>query len=289
MTMTDESDRALGERMRRLEAAVPVASTVGGAQTVRSRPRVQAGIGGGLFLLVVIGLVIVALAAGLTSGGPPPVATQSATASSPPNGLSPVVGSATDSAFRLIITSSKGTYLPNEAIDVFATLEYLGPEPAIDVGSGLGMPGFGVEQLDGPRRVSPGYRMACKAYPFQAGVPVRFPFTKSGGLDAAGQDPLFLRDYFNVIDNKPDPTLRLPPGIWRIFVEAQYAIGGCSAEPHVLTAALTVTVGASPSPSSTGLVTSPPSGVVSDTAGGWTFDRPASWTSWQPNAFSPHE
>jgi hypothetical protein len=94
--VTDEFDRALDARMRRLEAAVPVATASVGAAVERAKPRSQVAIGGGFFVLAVVGLVVVAVAASLASGGASPVPTGSASTSSPSGGQS-VAGSVSSS------------------------------------------------------------------------------------------------------------------------------------------------------------------------------------------------
>ena len=158
---------------------------------------------------------------------------------------SEVSDSVTAVDFRLTLQSPKDRYAAQEPIDIVATLEYLGDEPSIEVSSHPGMPGFGVEALDGSHRVAnPGYRMSCVRYQFRRGEPVTFPFAKSGGLVPGAADFEFMREYLNVTDGRPDPVLRLPAGRWRIFAIADFAVGDCGPNHYDLEAEVTVVVGA---------------------------------------------
>lgn len=86
--MTDEFDRALRDRMRRLEAAVPLAHAASDARNLRTKQQSRVGIGAGVFVLLLVGLVVVALAASLSSGGRPPSSVASTNPSiSPKNGI----------------------------------------------------------------------------------------------------------------------------------------------------------------------------------------------------------
>lgn len=92
--MSDEFDRALGERLRRLEAAVPLASAAGILPIAPPSPRSQARIGGSVFVLLLVGLAIVALAVGLVPGGSlpssvstNPLASPTTPLASPPSGI----------------------------------------------------------------------------------------------------------------------------------------------------------------------------------------------------------
>lgn len=174
-----------------------------------------------------LALVMVFAAAFFGGGGPDP---------------SGVIDSVTAVDFRLTLQSPKERYAAQEPIDVVATLEYLGDEPSIEVSSHPGMPGFGVEQLDGPHRADPGYRLSCVRYEFRRGEPVTFPFAKSGGLVPGAADFEFMRDYLNVTDDRPDPVLRLPTGTWRIFAIADFAVGDCGPNHYDLEANITVVV-----------------------------------------------
>lgn len=257
--MTDDLDPVLRARLERLAAAVPVppertvpvppADAVGPVTWIgpRWRGRRSGVSGAGALVAAVLALAIVLGPAFFGVGSNPSV----------------VVDSVTAGAFRLTLQSPKDRYAAQEPIDVEATLEYLGDEPSIEVYSHPGMPGFGVEQLDGPHGAvaNPGYRMSCVSYQFRRGESVTFPFVKSGGLVPGAADYEFMRAYLNITDGRPDPVLRLPEGRWRIFSIADFAMGDCGPNHYELEAEITVVVeGPGPSPAvvtGSGFVASP--------------------------------
>jgi hypothetical protein len=83
-----------------------------------------------------------------------------------------VDGLAEDGAFRLTIHAERPTYRTSEAIGISATLTYLGPEPTVDVlGSGTGLVGFALRQLDGHLKMGRGGTMIAGPTPWSAARP----------------------------------------------------------------------------------------------------------------------
>ena len=229
--MTDDLDAVLRARLERLAHAVPVHPERSLEPVVSGHARYRHGNPIGTLVAAVLILVVVLVAAYAAVG----------------RGQPAVVDTVSDGMFRLSIQATKGTYDAEEPIDVVATLEYVGQDPATEVRSHPGMPGFGVEQVDGTNRVDPAYRGSCVSYSFVRGQPVAYPFAKSGRLHDEMPDASFIAEYLNVTDGRADPVLRLPPGTWRIFAVADFAEGDCGGVMHTLEAGITVVVGISAS------------------------------------------
>lgn len=203
--MRDPDDQALKDRLGALAAAVPLRSSRRLVPTMRSTQRAP-WVGAGV--LVVVALSIVVVLAGALGGG----------AKSPGGG--PQVATAENGPYRLTIRTDAGRYDVNAAISASATFEYLGPSEQTEIGASLSFMGFGVEEVDGPRHAGPAYRTVLKPYAFQRGVPVTYPFEKSGGYGGNTPNDAFVEAYLHVVDGRSDPILRLPGGRWRIFAEA---------------------------------------------------------------------
>lgn len=140
--------------------------------------------------------------------------------------------------FYLTIGAAARDSLAGDVISVDAELRYSdAPDTIQVVGSGSGLIGFGLEQLDGDNETSPIWTADCRPYDLSVGDPLRMPFQKSGGVSDTG---FFNRAYFE------DPDLRLPPGIWRIYATVGFAIGECGGERIELTASLIVRTTAGP-------------------------------------------
>jgi hypothetical protein len=233
--MTDDLEPRLRARLDRLARAVPIPPDRALRPVVSIAPRWRGGSGdSGPGGLVAIGLALVLVfgAAYLVGGS-----------KSVEGGVS---DSKTDGMFELSIRSPRDRYAEDEPIDVVATLEYIGEDPSIEAFSYPNMPGFGVEQLDGPYRVGgSGGRASCVTYPFRRGELVTYPFAKSAAFAAGDPDEAFIRAYLNLgSDGRIDPILRLPAGTWRIFTIADLYVGGCGGSEHRLEAGITVVVGA---------------------------------------------
>lgn len=231
--MSDDLDPVLRARLDRLARAVPVPPERAVRPVVSIAPRWRdrsSSSGPGALAAAALVLVVI-FAAAYVGGG-----------RNDPSGVS---DSITAGDFRLTLRSPTGRYAAQEPIEVSAILEYLGEDPSIKVYSHPGMPGFGVEQLDGPYRADPGSRSSCATYEFRRGEPVSFPFAKSGGLVPGAADFEFMREYLNVTDGRPDPVLRLPAGTWRIFAIADFGLGDCGPVHYDLEVGITVVVGAS--------------------------------------------
>ena len=146
---------------------------------------------------------------------------------------------ARDGAFVLTISTPRVLYASGEPIEIGATLTYVGPlETVAASGSGSGLVGFAIDELDGTRDQLPSATSDCAAYEFTRNEAMSVPFTKSGGYDLTEPDGQFWQQFFK------DPQLRLPRGRWRISAVTDFTTpGGCQGEKHALRASVDLLVG----------------------------------------------
>lgn len=149
----------------------------------------------------------------------------------------PVEVTDSDAEFRLTIIAPRTIYRSDEPIEVRATLTYIGPAAVAEVaGSGSGVVGFRLEDLEGPLDQEPISTSDCVPHHFARGVALQVPFQKSGGWSADDANAAFWKAFFD------DPVLRLPAGRWRITAVASFAGRECSDDQHLLEAPLELVV-----------------------------------------------
>jgi len=153
------------------------------------------------------------------------LALRSATPSNRTGG--PVVGTAEDANFRLVLTTPRSSYTTNEAIEPVATVTYLGPNASETMFHAMYPIGFRIEEVGGVRNMGGGMDQPCKSTELAKGRSDALPFGKAGSPD----DPTAGFD----IDWYQDPVLRLPVGTWRIIAYLDVQLGKCGGEPHQLT------------------------------------------------------
>jgi hypothetical protein len=184
-----------------------------------------------------VAAVIAGVALALAACGEQPL--PSPRTSATPSATSIATGPAAEvvrDAFRLTIAVSSATYRVDEPIEVRTVLAYAGPAPSIEVaGSGSGLVGFSLQQLDGPIAVDAAGTSDCAPWTLKRGDNL-IPFQKSGGYSADDPQADFFARYLN------DPQLRLPAGTWRITALASLARPGCDGGGVNLSAAVDVTV-----------------------------------------------
>jgi hypothetical protein len=184
-----------------------------------------------------VAAVIAGVALALAACGEQPL--PSPRTSATPSATSIATGPAAEvvrDAFRLTIAVSSATYRVDEPIEVRTVLAYAGPAPSIEVGgSGSGLVGFSLQQLDGPIAVDAAGTSDCAPWTLKRGDNL-IPFQKSGGYSADDPQADFFARYLN------DPQLRLPAGTWRITALASLARPGCDGGGVNLSAAADVTV-----------------------------------------------
>jgi hypothetical protein len=142
-----------------------------------------------------------------------------------------------DGMFALEIRTPQDRYKVGEAIPIFATLMYLGPEPRKAVSGGRPLVTFGLEQIDGPLDMGGGTETICDHHDLAARQPVAVPFVKSGGFSNDDPRAGFWLGYFN------DAQLHLPAGSWRMTASLDViAAPECQGERHRLDASVTFRV-----------------------------------------------
>lgn len=139
---------------------------------------------------------------------------------------------------RLDIAADGTTYRPNDLITAGATLTYSGAAERIRVvGSGSGLVGFGVQQLDGDLGTGPFRTDDCRSYELVSGQPLDVSFIKSGGYAYEDPNADFYRSYFAT-----RRELRLPAGVWRITAYANMTLDHCGGNKVDLDSSITVVV-----------------------------------------------
>jgi hypothetical protein len=113
-----------------------------------------------------------------------------------------------DGVFRLTIRTDKDEYTAGEAVNCYATLEYVGGADSTTIYSSDPLVYFTVKggQFTGDFAVND----ILKTTTFKKGEPVRFDFAKSGSFSADQKDAAFWESWY------ADPELKLPAGEYTI-------------------------------------------------------------------------
>lgn len=137
------------------------------------------------------------------------------------------VGRATDGPFTLQIQSAKAVYAEREPIDLSATLTYNGPEASVTISHGHGSPiAFGIVEPVNGIQLSPSWLTSCESSTLERGIALTRAFAKSGG-ETSGASP-----GPSVVAFMADPTVRLPAGVWHVFVQAEFSEGPTCGVSH---------------------------------------------------------
>jgi hypothetical protein len=173
----------------------------------------------------------------------------------------PVERSTGDGVFELVIRSARQTWRADEPIEVEATLTYAGEAEAVVVGgSGSGLVGFSLEQLDGPLDVE-GVQMAnCVPYEMVRGESTNWPYKKSGGYSPNDPNDAPIKAFLQ------DPVFRLPAGAYVVRANFMGLLGAFDYEPddelHELSVELPLTVGTPSTSSQSSATTAGPTTTV---------------------------
>jgi hypothetical protein len=126
-----------------------------------------------------------------------------------------------DGTFSVTISVPATAHHASDALDVLATLTYLGPQPSIGVdGDSVGLVFFTFKQLDGTRSMAPVSIEICAApATLQRQVPATFRPTKFMGWDGEDPNAAFYHQWVS------DPEVHLPTGRWQIVATAQIWLG----------------------------------------------------------------
>jgi hypothetical protein len=119
----------------------------------------------------------------------------------------------------LTLSSRRSIWTTENAIEVVATLSYVGDLDMVDLRGGGGPIVFSLRQLSGGNAVlGGGQDQPCLSYPIGPRSPRVWPFIKAGTVAEFGP---FDRAFFD------DPDLRLPPGRWEVRAWLVYGIDEC--------------------------------------------------------------
>ena len=100
-----------------------------------------------------------------------------------------------DDNFRIILYSEKDIYSDTEEINIWGTLEYIGPEDSIDIYSGEPYIGFTVES-EGVPFIQNLVLTLLKTTTLEKGEVQEFPLRKSGGFSEDDEDADFWREFY---------------------------------------------------------------------------------------------
>jgi len=106
------------------------------------------------------------------------------------------VAESVDDTFMIILYSEKDIYSDIEEIDIWGTIEYIGPKDSIDIHSGIPYMGFDVES-EGVPFIQNLVLTILKTTTLKKGEVHDFPLRKSGGFSEDGEDADFWRDFYN--------------------------------------------------------------------------------------------
>jgi hypothetical protein len=179
-------------------------------------------------------LVVLALLLGIGCDAP---TTPSPSPSAPAQAV-PIERVSGDAEFLLTMRVGSARYRAGEPIDIAWTLTYRGPKDGIDaLGSGSGLIGLSLAQLEGPLRIESAMSADCRPYRFLRGEAVPVPYRKSGAYSAADPNAAFYKAYFD------DPVVRLPAGTWKLTAATEFATGeGCTPPWHRFRLEMTIVV-----------------------------------------------
>lgn len=149
---------------------------------------------------------------------PSPTASKSpvpATTASP----GPATGSSEDGMFRLELSTPRGTYGPDDAIEPIATVTYLGPKSSETIYHAASPVGFLIQEVGGARQMDGGMDEPCLNTAVERDVPIAYSFEKAGTTEHG-----FDRAWYE------DPVLHLPVGTWRIRAYLDAAVADRTAD-----------------------------------------------------------
>lgn len=217
-------DRDLSGRLARLAEAVPTGRLdPAHVRAVEARHHVRMA-----WMTPLVALVVVVIGATLLAGGNEPGST---TAPSGSRANGPVAATTRSGDFELTIRAGQSQYVAGEAIDIQATLTYLGEGGPIEIGHLIGSDGspigFGVnESIFGGYRLGSGdSRLVCHRTTLARSDPLTTSFIKTGGGSGA--------DEAGFLAFMADPVLWLAAGTWHPYAMVQSA-NGCVDGRHAV-------------------------------------------------------
>jgi hypothetical protein len=154
---------------------------------------------------------------------------QPASSGSPDAEASGIERSAAAADLELVIRSPQQTWTAGDPIELTADLTYVGAAGSLDVaGSGSGLVGFSLEQVDGDLDVSGISTADCRPYVLTRDEPISSSYRKSGGVSPGDPGSAAIRAFL------ADPIFRLPAGSFIVRATFTGYLGSCdSALPGI--------------------------------------------------------
>ena len=169
-----------------------------------------------------------------------------------PSANPPAIGEMRVGDFVLTISSPKSVWTTEEAIEVGASLKYVGVEPNMTISQGKPPIGFTLAAAsgDGPTLVG-NQLQSCVKYPLSAAEPILEAFSKGAPVNEDGIPVDAIAPFDQAF--RDDPELHLPAGEWKFTALTRFDERGCG-DDHVLQVSIVLQVVpneamASPSPS----------------------------------------
>jgi len=173
-------------------------------------------------------ILVTALALVLISCGPAPRPS--------PSEAEAVVAFDEQGQFRLELELPKTTFAAGEPITGVARLQFAGPGGIEVAGSGGGLIGFSLIDVDGPRDVGGAQDASCTAYGLDPQSSLTTGLTKSGGFDPNNPAYDFAEAFLK------DPVYRLPAGTWEIQAWSTFLGKGCELPETKLSTSVRIVV-----------------------------------------------
>lgn len=157
-----------------------------------------------------------------------------------PSANAPVSAETRDGDFILSISSPKTVWTANEAIEVSASLRYVGEEPDMSIGQGIPPIGFELAAASGKGPALIGIQQQpCVQYPVSADAPIVEAYRKGVPLTEDGLPVDEVAPFDRAF--REDPELRLPPGEWEFTASTDFTERGCG-DKYSLRASIVVRV-----------------------------------------------
>jgi hypothetical protein len=175
-----------------------------------------------VFLAATIAVGVVLWLARIQTGGP-----LGATSTPAPTAVGfvdePTTALTSDDRFRLTLELDHSVWHVGQPITGRVRLEWLGPGVTIARGSGSGVLGVDVHQVNGSIVLGWGGTDDCASYNIGASAPIVAGLTKNGGWSADDPNAAFYEAFFK------DPLYRLPAGDWEFKGQADVYVRECEA------------------------------------------------------------
>ena len=137
--------------------------------------------------------------------------------------------------FDLVVFARAGQVSDGHPIeDLDAYLTFIGDQPVVVTGSGMGLSAPMVQQLGGDLAAGAAMSADCARYKLIPGEPIEIPFETTGVLTSSNRKHPEFRPI------TADKRLVLPPGDWVLSMNENFVVGECGSDNGVSSAALII-------------------------------------------------